>query len=999
MTTKRRLIICCFACLLGVLLAVTPTWAGETDCDNNGIPDQNELAGNDCDGDGVLDVCQIGELVTMLEIDGFNSSDLIDDQVSLDIDGNVAVIGEPKYRNFPNPENGRVLIYEYSIATGWLLKQEVLGPSFEEAVNSFGEQVSVSGNRIAITMPKRSESNRRQGAVFIYERIDGSWQLVDTIISPFRDVHFGQRIDLLGNRLFAYMEDYFQNGTVYTKPRLVIYHNAGNAWLIEQVVHDGSTEWRPRLEANDRAYSLVGNQIVTAERRSLLRNTIAFGGSGVIIQYFRTGDNLSFFKWWKGRWLPESLVITWNSNIGGSVGFTALSVNGPTLLAAFTGSSVSIVFTLDGSWSGVDGVGTLFDWISPVGEGFFAGAQSIGDSTVYDVQLVGSDASSVEIPELAMELGRGVRSGNWWVYEASPASAGAIRIKAVLADCDGDGELDHCEIAGGASDVDGNGIPDSCERDCNADGIPDAAQLTLGDCNANQILDVCDIDSSDPDGDQVVWGDCNADGVPDDCQADCNFNGVPDDCDLDPADPDGDEFVSQDCNDNSVPDECEQRVTLVQTETISPPDDITGLTFAASLAATDEKLIVGAPALDPQSGISGKVFVYQASSGYWLFDAQLAVSQIDMNEYYGEKVAVSDQHAFVGGRRGSNAVIFIFLNVDGTWVLSQEIVLVDDSALDYGFSVNGNRLVVRTNRESFSRVFELDNGSWSEISQISHSNHGSFDKQIFVEGDTVAYRISSTGVKLYQFDGQDWSFFAASDSHPTPSQQFPTITAFSQSTVALGRPGLAEELLVAPLALNLTGGVEISRFYGENAFPEAYIYGPDALSPAERHYFGASMSFLDDSDRIVIGAPFLNARQGGIFLYERFGAKWELRQEIHSPLDGQPLHFGSHMVVSGDYLFVSATADYLTPEATDNDAIVVYNINRDVDANGIFDGCQTDCDEDLIPDTWQLANANIDSFVAALFDGGPACVWDMNGDGALNGRDIAGFVAQLTMVP
>jgi len=128
-----------------------------------------------------------------------------------------------------------------------------------------------------------------------------------------------------------------------------------------------------------------------------------------------------------------------------------------------------------------------------------------------------------------------------------------------LADCNANGVLDECDILSGLStdcdldgspdecqpDCDGDGIPNSCEPDCDFDGVSDSCELYEGlvtDCNANLIPDDCDIASGSS-------ADCALDGVPDECEPDCNENAVPDSCDIL-------EGYSEDCDTNDVPDEC-----------------------------------------------------------------------------------------------------------------------------------------------------------------------------------------------------------------------------------------------------------------------------------------------------------------------------------------------------------------------------------------------------------------------------------------------------------
>ncbi len=89
--------------------------------------------------------------------------------------------------------------------------------------------------------------------------------------------------------------------------------------------------------------------------------------------------------------------------------------------------------------------------------------------------------------------------------------------------------------------------------------------LRFIDCNANGIMDICDVDCHPTDAsnrplvgycavpDGLLCGmsaDCNGNWVPDECEPDCNENGIADSCDITDA-------SSTDCNGNGVPDDCE----------------------------------------------------------------------------------------------------------------------------------------------------------------------------------------------------------------------------------------------------------------------------------------------------------------------------------------------------------------------------------------------------------------------------------------------------------
>jgi len=149
-------------------------------------------------------------------------------------------------------------------------------------------------------------------------------------------------------------------------------------------------------------------------------------------------------------------------------------------------------------------------------------------------------------------------------------AAGGTTVSACLGDCNGNGRDDACETW---TDCNGNGIPDTCdvengsETDCNHNGAPDSCEIAAGadDCDADGILDECEISGNDCNGNGILdacdaqggQGDCNGNGIPDVCDlgagvaVDCNDTGTLDACDI----ADG---TSLDVDGNCIPDECDQ---------------------------------------------------------------------------------------------------------------------------------------------------------------------------------------------------------------------------------------------------------------------------------------------------------------------------------------------------------------------------------------------------------------------------------------------------------
>lgn len=107
-------------------------------------------------------------------------------------------------------------------------------------------------------------------------------------------------------------------------------------------------------------------------------------------------------------------------------------------------------------------------------------------------------------------------------------------------DCNNNSILDPTDIINGAPDIDGNGILDVCESDCNGNSMPDRYETWNGlatDDDGNNRPDVCDPDcngNSTLDFNEINANlalDIDRDGRLDACQ-DCNSNAVIDFVDL-----------------------------------------------------------------------------------------------------------------------------------------------------------------------------------------------------------------------------------------------------------------------------------------------------------------------------------------------------------------------------------------------------------------------------------------------------------------------------------
>ena len=122
--------------------------------------------------------------------------------------------------------------------------------------------------------------------------------------------------------------------------------------------------------------------------------------------------------------------------------------------------------------------------------------------------------------------------------EIGSQPSGTLTIRCGIIDCNQNSIPDALDIANGAPNCNQNAVPDECEL----------TDMPSSDCNANGLLDVCEIDlkSSVPGGPFF----CEAN-----CQLDCDANGRIDSCDLENC-PVNQPSCS-DCNQNGILDGCD----------------------------------------------------------------------------------------------------------------------------------------------------------------------------------------------------------------------------------------------------------------------------------------------------------------------------------------------------------------------------------------------------------------------------------------------------------
>jgi hypothetical protein len=124
---------------------------------------------------------------------------------SVDIDGSTAAVTTyPEDDVYPTGTSGTLYIFEQVTPGYWSLRGQFTSDGVDE-FDWYGVSVAVSGATIAVGASRDDEFGANAGAVYLYQKINGSWQEIDKItaddVAPNDD--FGIALALEGDTLIA----------------------------------------------------------------------------------------------------------------------------------------------------------------------------------------------------------------------------------------------------------------------------------------------------------------------------------------------------------------------------------------------------------------------------------------------------------------------------------------------------------------------------------------------------------------------------------------------------------------------------------------------------------------------------------------------------------------------------------------------------------------------------------------------------------------------------
>ncbi len=455
---------------------------------------------------------------------------------TVDMDGDRLIVGAP-CNSRHGTCTGTAYVYRRA-GTEWRFETRLV-PSAQSLWGDFGTSVSIKNNLVLVTAPQHQHA-------FVFRRTNGTWMEESRLPENDPSPRFGRPAAL--SESHALVEDDYE---------IRVFRRMGPVWseLREMAPPIGDRHGKFGASvAADRETAVVGK---TGSRT----NAIA----GVVFVYDLLAYGTSY------RWTPEASLTSTHPEDGFEFG-AGSAIDGDTILvgtpSSFDGgdrSGAAYVYRFNGEWveesrlkasdaAANDRFGSevaIFgDYAAVVARDSNAGEATSGAAYIFQrepdqwrqlAKLVADQDSTEDGFAASLTIGHGAVVVGAPYDDTLGQDAGAVYIFGIGDDCNGNGQVDICEIARNSlPDCGDNVILDECEPDCNANGSPDGCDLDNGtsvDCNIDGIPDECST-IADADGDgtedcldacpndplKVERGVCDC-GTPD---ADWDFDGTPD---------------------------------------------------------------------------------------------------------------------------------------------------------------------------------------------------------------------------------------------------------------------------------------------------------------------------------------------------------------------------------------------------------------------------------------------------------------------------------------
>jgi hypothetical protein len=375
---------------------------------------------------------------------------------------------------------------------------------------------------------------------------------------------------------------------------------------------------------------------------------------------------------------------------------------------------------------------------------------------------------------------------------------------------------------------------------------------------------------------------------------------------------------------------------LAQQQKLTAGDGATNDQFGASVAASGDTVVVGAP-LDDVNGTTnqGSAYVFTQSGTAWALQQKLTASDGAAGDQFGASVAIDGDTVVVGAHsadvdgKANQGKAYAFGRSGTTWTQQSLLTSSDGAAGDQfgaSVSVSGDTAVVGSDfadvggraDQGKAYAFGRSGVTWTQQAILTSSDGAAGDQfgaSCAIDGNTAAVGARLADVagkanqgKAYAFgrSGIIWmqqAILTASDG--AAGDRFGEAIAIDGDTIAVGADG-------DNIGANLEqGSAYVFARSGTAWSQQAKLTASDG---AFGDSFGSSIAI--DGDTVLAGSDFADvggrANQGAAYAFGREGTIWTQQQKLTASDGAAGDRFGVSVAIDGNTVVAGAFGDDLS---------------------------------------------------------------------------------------
>jgi hypothetical protein len=360
--------------------------------------------------------------------------------------------------------------------------------------------------------------------------------------------------------------------------------------------------------------------------------------------------------------------------------------------------------------------------------------------------------------------------------------------------------------------------------------------------------------------------------------------------------------------------------------------------FETSVSIYGDNAIIGSSKVQ---GVGGSFRIYSRVSGTDTWNLNMGTdTQVESEggtriillsgdfDAFGYSVDINDKYAVVGAPQyfkstiDGNGYIRIVTNTNGTWSVGPEIEAqngVFGDKFGYSVAISGDYILVGAPAKSSSTgsvyIFKLNNGTWSEHSEITGSASDLFGSSVSIDGNyAIIGAPGNNKVYIYHLLSGTWTL---NTSFTKPSGEgFGTSVSINGTNILVGAPNKSTDTgSVYPYILSngtWSQGSEITATGGSSG-----------------DFFGISVDISNENAVIGAYGDDLTEDLGTSYVFVLNESNiWTQKHSFKGGTDA--FGFGYDIAISGNYIFTVTNTDTLAGDTGDTGGLTILSTSSPI---------------------------------------------------------------------